>query len=343
MDKKAVGLKRARSRGSKAKGRVVALTGINGFVGSNLFQRLNADPAVSKIVAIDRQSSPVSSVKARYHKIDLTEPLADAHMAEILEEEAVDTVVHLAFLSGPSRNTAYAHELESVGTMYVLHACSAVKGVERLIVGSTTMVYGAHPKNPNYLSEEHPFRINPSYKFASDKVDAERQVARFMRKNPSKCVTILRPATILGPTIQYYMTQYFGRFFIMTLLGYDPLVQFVHEEDVIEAYKLTVDRESPGIFNIVGGGVLPLSTVVRLLGRLNVPVSHYAAYPLINSMWIAGLSEFPPGHLDYLRYLWVADGAKAEQELGFVPKNSTRDTILNFAGIERLRRVHLVQ
>lgn len=321
----------------------MALTGVSGFIGSNLVQRLNADETVAKIVTIDVQTPPVASVKVRHHKVDLTEPLADATVAEILEEEKADTFVHLAFFSSPMRNTSHAHEMESVGTMYVLHACSAVPRIERLIVGSTTMAYGAHPKNPNYLSEEHPLRANPSYRFVQDKVDVEKQVERFARKNPAKCVTILRPCTILGPTRRYFITRYFGRLFIMTLLGYDPLMQFVHEDDAIDVFRRVVDKPSPGIFNIVGKGVLPISTVVRLLGRINVPVSHLVAYSFVNSLWISGMAEAPAPHLDYLRYLWVADGAKAEEKLGFVPKYSTRDTILAFAGVERLRRVHLVQ
>ncbi|MBI2060572.1 MAG: NAD-dependent epimerase/dehydratase family protein [Nitrospirae bacterium] len=330
-------------RSRKHRNRVVAITGVNGFIGSNLFQRLNLDPSISRIVAIDVQPAPSTSVKARYHKVDLTEPLADAKLAEILEEERADTFVHLAFLGSPAHNTAYGHELESVGTMYVLHACSAVKGVEKLIVGGSTLAYGAHPKNPNYLTEEHPLQANPGYRFVSDKVDVERQVARFVRKNPSKCVTILRNCPILGPTIKYFITQYYRRLVIMTLLGYDPLMQFVHEEDVIEAFNRVVDIDAPGIYNIVGKGVLPLSTVIRLLGRVNFPVSHFAAYPLVNTLWISGMSDIPAQHLDYHRYLCVADGAKAEEKLSFVPKYSTKDAALAFAGVERLRRVHLVQ
>ena len=38
--------------------------------------------------------------------------------------------------------------------------------------------------------------------------------------------------------------------------GYDPLMQFLHEVDALSALKLAVLREAPGVFNIVGDGVL---------------------------------------------------------------------------------------
>lgn len=320
--------------------RVIALTGANGFIGSNLAHRIQVDPRY-KLVVLDIKKPDFLHKSTKFYKIDLTEPTVDATIADILKNEHVDTFVHLAFLTNPCRNSSFAHELEVIGTMQVLHACAEVK-VKKFILGSTTMVYGAQAMNPNFLTEDMPLCQNSNYNYVKDKVEAEQLVERFRRKNPDTIVTVLRPCWILGPTIQNYLTRYLYSPVIITLLGYDPLFQLVHEEDVIDAFRLAIEGDHPGIFNIVGRGVLPLSTLLKLAGKINLPLLHVIAYPLVDALWAAGLFGAPSGHLDFIRYIWVADGEKAEKELGFTPKYSTKETLNHFIGIQRLREIKLI-
>ena len=72
-----------------------------------------------RIVAIDLKPAPTGGEKTRSYEVDLTQPAAESRVAEILSAEHVDTVAHLAFLSSPTYATAWAHELESVGTLHV--------------------------------------------------------------------------------------------------------------------------------------------------------------------------------------------------------------------------------
>src|SRR5688572_21408528 len=104
------------------RGRVVALTGASSFLGKNLIGVLEEDPAVSRVVALDVEAPATQGMKTRLYEIDLTSPLSEERIAEILSAERVDTLVHLAFLSAPTHATAWAHELESVGTMHLLNA-----------------------------------------------------------------------------------------------------------------------------------------------------------------------------------------------------------------------------
>jgi UDP-glucose 4-epimerase len=92
----------------------------------------------------------------------------------------------------------------------------------------------------------------------------------------------------------------------------------------------------------VGEGVLPLSTVVKLSGRLDVPVPHPIARPMLNTLWVAHLVEAPSSFIDYLRFLCVADGEKARTEFGFVATYTTREALVDFASAQRLRDVHLL-
>jgi UDP-glucose 4-epimerase len=127
------------------------------------------------------------------------------------------------------------------------------------------------------------------------------------------------------------------------MMGFDPLLQCVHEVDAIAAFKLAIDRDVPGTFNIVGDGVLPLSTVIKLAGRIAVPIPHPIAEPIGAMAWVAQIAEAPPTFLKYLRFLCVADGQKAKTRMGFRPAYTTREALLDFTSAQRLRDVRLLQ
>jgi UDP-glucose 4-epimerase len=336
---------RVREGGSQpstgARLRSVAVTGASGFLGSNLIGMLEQDERVRRIVAIDLKPAPTGGEKTRSYEVDLTQPAAEARVAEILAAEHVDTVAHLAFLSSPTHATAWAHELESVGTMHVTVAARHAQ-VRKLVTWSLTWLYGARPNNPNFLTEKHPLRAPTSEPFFADKIDAEEQARKLAQRSPGTVVTILRTAPILGPTVNNALTRYLSRRVVPTMMGFDPLVQFLHEADAIAAVHLAVLRDTPGTFNIVGDGVLPLSTAIRLAGRVSVPVPHPIAESVTAVGWVAQLVEAPPSLLKYLRFLCVADGRKARDAMGFRPAYSTREAVLDFAGAQRLRDVKLL-
>jgi len=326
----------------KARGRVIAVTGAAAFLGRNLIGVLEEDPRVSRVIAIDVKTPDTSGPKTLMVPVDLTAPSSEERIGEILAAERVDTLVHLAFLSSPTHASAWAHEFESIGTMHVLNAARQVS-LRKLVLWSQTILYGAHPTNPNFLTEKHPLRADPEERYFNDKMAAERAVAAFAAKAKGTIVTVLRTAPILGPTVHNYVTRYLAQRGVLTLLGFDPLWQFVHEVDAIAAFKLAIDRDFPGTFNIVGDGVLPLSTVVRLAGRTSVPMLHSVAAPLTSALWAVQAAPAPPSFLRYLRYLCVADGKRAAEGMGFQPVYSTREALLDYISAQRLREARLLQ
>ncbi len=335
------GSSRAVTKTKKAR-RTVALTGADGFLGRNFIGLLEDDERIGRIVALDVTQPPTAGKKTRFYKVDLTQPTVDARLAEILAAEGVDTFLHLAFLSSPTYASAWAHELESVGTMHVLNACRE-RPVHKFVLWSQTLLYGAHPSNPNFLTESHPLRATRDSRYLADKIEAENVVQRFAAQMPQTVVTMLRMAPILGPTARNYLTRYLGRTLVPTLLGYDPLMQFLHEVDALTALKLATMRDAPGVFNIVADGVLPLSTVIKLAGRTNWPVIAPLARPAAKLLWAAQLSEAPASWLDYLRWICVADGEHAQNVLKFQPGFTTREAVLDYAGAQRLRDAKLLR
>ena len=69
------------------------------------------------------------------------------------------------------------------------------------------------------------------------------------------------------------------------LLGFDPMVQLVHALDVAEAIVLALAPGRRGIYNVVGPGEVPLSAVLRELGR----TPRWIPHPLAKSMLGCGV------------------------------------------------------
>jgi UDP-glucose 4-epimerase len=315
----------------KKQHRTVAITGVHGFLGSRLLRQLEEDRRYHRIIVLDVVPLNQASRKCQYYYVDLTEPGMDKTVADILRKEQVDTIVHVAFHSSPQRDERTSHELTVIGTMNVIKACRRVS-VRKLVVQSTTLVYGADHRNPSLMEEQTPLNGARSYGFIRDKVEVENMLRKLVRSAPEMIVTSLRLCPILSPHHSDYITGYLERSVVLTTMGYDPLVQFLHEEDAIVALKKAVDKDHPGAINIVGRGVMYLSTVMQLAKRTAVPVLSPLASPLVDAMWYLKISEAPGPHVDYLRFSCIASGERAEKEMGFVATHTTKQTLLDYLG-----------
>ena len=314
----------------------IALTGVNTFLGRSLLALLERSPRWRRIVAIDLKNADTAGAKTRFYKVDLTQPAVDAQLAEILQAEKVDTLVHGAFLGAPSHAAAWAHELESVGTMHVLGACEEHR-IRKLILRSHTLLYGARGDNPMYLTEEHPHRGNRQWPFIGAKLDAESQVAAFAERCPGAVVTVLRAAPTVGPTARNVVTDLLRWRVVPMVLGRDPLVQLVHELDVVAAFRIAIEEDHPGIFNVVAPGVLPFSSIIRLAGRVEVLLPDPLAYGVLQVLFASRIFKAPPDVLEYLRYPFVASGEKAQDLMGFHASYSTREALGDFVRALRYR------
>lgn len=319
--------------------RRLLLTGPRGSLGALLLSSFSKQK-LDRLVVVDLVKPKNLPKSAIFYKVDLTQPAVDEKLAKILEREAIDTVVHSAILWNPTRNRTYAHEVEVIGTINLLNAIHQQE-TPKLIVISSTIVYGAKPNNPNYLTEDHKLYEGHSNRYLRDKVELEHEIRRFRHRHPQTIVTVLRPCMVVGPMLRNFVTGVLSRPVIPTILGYDPLIQFLHELDFVRAVQTAVTRDFHGDFNLVGEGVLPMSYAIKLAGRINVPLLHSFAQPALSLLWHTELLDFPPDLLDFLRYLWVADGEKARKELGFKPKYTSKEAVESYSGQERLRRVKL--
>jgi len=304
----------------------VAVTGATGDLGSLLLPLLEEDPRVERILALDVVKPTRTLRKGTWRRMDLARHDADRELTRLLRENEVDVFFHLAFLFSPVESAAFAHELEVIGTLHVMAAVEAAK-VKRLVVPSLTAVYGARPGHPAFLTEKMGFRDAPSSRFVQDKVEVERQLDAFRGKHPDTQVIVLRFAPILGPSVDNPVTRLLSSKIVPTLLGFDPLWQGIHEEDAARALHLALESDANGTFNVVGQGVLPLSGMVHLAGGRVVPLPHPIARGAIRTLNAAGVLGVPMSLLDFIQYSWVADGQRAEEALGFVPRFHVREAV----------------
>jgi UDP-glucose 4-epimerase len=316
--------------------RSIAITGLRSFVGKRLVRRVReAEPDV-QLVGIDLQRPYGLDPAVRFHTLDLAEPTADGRLAELLQKEGVEAVLHAAFRRQPRADVEGDHEFETIGSLHLLHACAAA-GVRRLVVASSTMLYGAHPDNPNFLTEDHPLRGHPDAHNVANRIEVEQLVAAWRARHPEVEVTVLRPCWIMGPSYEDAVTRYFARSLVPTLLGYDPLLQFVHEEDCLRAFEIALLEGRPGVFNVVGRGVLPLTTLLRTAGKRPLPIPAPLLYRLGDYSSLAQTGDPPAGFYDYLRYLWVADGERGWAAFG-EPEYTTLEAWMSFVSSRRMRR-----
>jgi UDP-glucose 4-epimerase len=326
---------RARRTRRAAGGRVIAITGVHGSLARRLLRRLDDDSRVARLVLIDRTNVVAPLLKAAFYRLDLTEPNADGHIAEILHREGADALVHLAFTRQPLADPALAHELESVGTMHIVSAVAQAGGAGRplrqLLVVTTGLVYGARPDGPAIVSEADPLRGCPGYSFIEEKVEAERQLEAARSRLPVP-VTVLRPSLTLSPGDDSVFAAYLSRAVVPTIWGHDPLVQLVHEEDVVEACRIAIARRPNAAYNIAGTGPLPLGTLIRLAGCVELPLLGCAAPSALDALYRFGLCPLSGGHTPFLRYSLVLDGQHAMRDLGFRPRRSTAEVLEHFLG-----------
>ena len=293
---------------------------------------------VKKLLVFDIQPPLVDDPRVEYYELDITLPESREEMAGILKKEKVDIFLHAAFLWNPVRDRAWAHEVEAVGTEYAASACVEAR-VRKFILTSSTLLYGANPDNPLLLDESHPLNTRP-FPNLRDKSGAEETVARFAAKYQEMDVTILRSALTLGPSVDSYLARILSRPVVPMLLGYDPLVQLLHEDDFIQAYIRVIREDFPGVFNIVPTASLPLSMVLKIGGRRRLFLPNLVSRRLVQALYASDVSDFPPSYLSYLRFPVIADGSRAEKEMGFKPKYSTAQTADAFYDARDRRQVN---
>jgi UDP-glucose 4-epimerase len=161
----------------------------------------------------------------------------------------------------------------------------------------------------------------------ADLVELDIYAQSFVWRHPEIETVILRPVHIVGPTVRNAPSNYLRLQHPLTLMGFDPMVQLIHVDDVCRALALALQPGARGVYNVVGPGEVPLSAVLRELGRSPVPVPGFLLRRLVRQAFESRLIGFPPEELDHIQYLCAVDGSRAARDLGWAPTRTLRETI----------------
>ncbi len=309
--------------------RAVLVTGVSRDVGRRFARSLASQPGVGRVIGVDVVPPRGDIGGVSFVRADIRTPV----IAKVLAKEDIDTVVHMSVIATPG-STGGRHtmkELNVIGTMQLLAACQKAEQVKRLVVKSTTTMYGASSRDPAMFSEEMEARRGPGSGYAKDVAEIEGYVRGFARRRPDVNVSVLRCANVIGPHVSSPLTSYFRLPAIPTVLGFDARMQFLHEDDLFAVLRHAVAVDADGTFNVAGDGVMTISQAVRRLQKPSLPMPGFAVGRLGSLLRSARVADFSAEQMDFLTYGRGVDTTRMREILGFEPAYSTAEAFAAFA------------
>lgn len=305
----------------------VLITGVGGYIGSQLVQQLAQQCYVSGIDI--RENDSLSCV----HKVmDIRDPT----LADLLKQERISHVVHLAAVLEDSGDRQRDYDIDVNGTRNVLDACLAA-GVSHLTVSSSGAAYGYHADNPAWLDEQDALRGNPEFAYSDHKRLVEEMLADYRQHHPQLQQLVLRPGTVLGANTKNLITDLFSREKILAIRGSASPFVFIWDQDVINIIRQGVMESGAGIYNLAGDGALPIRHIADLLGKsvLNLPPRLLRlALQLGKAL---GVGRYGPQQMDFLRYRPVLSNRRLKEEFGYTPMKTSEQTFLFYLAHARTR------
>jgi UDP-glucose 4-epimerase len=305
------------------------ITGVSRYLGGKLAARLAADPSIDRVIGIDtvapRPADRALLARTEFVRADIRNPL----IAKVVSQAQVDTVVHTAALASPRAPRLTLQNIQVTGTMQLLAACQTSDTVSRVVVASTTAVYGSGAGDPAMFTEDMP-PSSHAEGYARSSIEVENYARGFQRRRPDIVVSLLRLANLMGPSVDTALTRYLSMPIVPTSLGFDPRLQLLHESDAVEVLLRAALDDHPGVVNVAADGVLTLAQAVRRAGRLRLPVPSPAVAAVGAVVRNSGVSEVSAERTSFLNFGRVVDTTKLRTQFGYEPRYSTEDALQSY-------------
>jgi len=296
----------------------VIITGIVGRLGRRLARRLHRE---HRVIGIDRRPFEGRPKDIEHHQIDIRRKKT----RDVFRSTPVAAVVHLGVMHDPRASASEHHTWNVAGFQKILEYVAQYQ-IPKLVLLSSSNVYGPRPDNPQFLTEDAPLLGGASFSEIRDLVEIDMLAQSFFWKRPETETVILRVVHILG-TVRNAPSNYLRLPVVPTLLGFDPMMQVIHEEDTVRALALALRPGIRGIFNVAGPPPAPLSRIVKTIGRPVVPIPHAIASTLLAPLWRLRVASFPAPELDHIRYVCMVDDQRARATLGYAPTKTLEETV----------------
>ena len=312
--------------------KVVLVTGACRFLGGYLTARLAQNPSINRIIAVDA-IAPSKDLQRRMGRAEFVRAdIRNPFIAKVIRNSDVDTVVHAAAASYAPRSGGRAtlKELNVMGAMQLFAACQKAPTVRRVVLKSTSEVYGSDAYDPVVHTEDSSSRRPLGEGFAHDSLDIEGYARGLGRRRPDISVTILRLANMIGPAMDTALARYLTGPLVPTVFGHDARLQLLHEQDALGALERATMAGRAGTFNIGAKGIIMMSQAIRRAGRIPLPVPAFGVRAADSLSKASMSSEVTREQIDYLSYGRVMETTRMRTELGFEPKWTTMEAFDDF-------------
>lgn len=288
----------------------VLVTGISGAMGRLV--ALGLLERDHEVLGIDRRPWPDAPRGVEVCRADTRKRPAE----DVFRQQRPDAVIHMATVThwGASREERYRINLG--GTRAVFDHCHKYGVKQAIFVGRHT-VYGAAPDSPLYHTEEDPPMAVSTFPDLADLVAADLYAGSALWRFPEIATSVLRIVYTLGPSGTGTLMHFLRGPNVPTVMGFDPLYQFMHEQDAAQAIVTAVEHQLRGIYNVAGPRPIPLSLLCKVTGRRALPIPDllYAA-----ALGHFGLPDLPAGAINHVKYPIVVKGDSFVEATGFTPE-----------------------
>jgi UDP-glucose 4-epimerase len=307
--------------------KVVLVTGACRFLGGYLTARLAQNPLINRVIAVDAIAPSKDMLRrmgrAEFVRADIRNPF----IGKVIRNGQVDTVVHAAAASYAPRSGGGAalKELNVMGAMQLFAACQKAPSVRRVVLKSTSEVYGSSAHDPVMFTEDSSSRRLFRQGFPKDSLDIEGYARGLGRRRTDVAVTILRLANMIGPAMDTTLSRYLAGPLVPTVIGQDARLQLLHEQDALGALERAAMAGRAGTFNVGASGIIMLSQAIRRAGRIPFPIPGVTLWALDSLRRANRYSEINREQLDYLSYGRVMDTTRMREDLGYQPRWTTAE------------------
>lgn len=289
---------------------LAVVTGVSGRLGQLLARRLHRQENV-RVIGIDRRAFVRKPADIEHLRIDIRRKACE----DLFRTHRVDVIYHLGLMHDPRKGSSEHHSWNILGTQQILQFAQRYD-VPKVVILSTADVYGPQSDNPAFISEDAPLMGAQRFAGMRDLIAVDMFAQSYFWKYPEIETVVLRPAHILGG-VKNAVSNYVRLPRVPVLMGFDPMIQVLHEEDAVSAILAAAKPGIRGVFNITGPEAAPLRKLLELTGKPLVELPHFLLPGVVNRMFQLRFADFPAAELDYIRYSSTVDGHRAQKVLRF--------------------------
>lgn len=298
--------------------KTVLVTGAAGSLAQRVISRLHGR---YHVVAVDFRRKVDTDAGIPSYKVEIHK----RGFEDIFREHRIDAVLHLGRIFAHESDRSRRYNANVLGTKKLLELARKY-GTSQVVIHSTYMVYGASPYNPALLDEDAPLKASEVTHDLVDSVEVESLATIHLWKHPELNITVLRPCNVLGPGVRNTLSLLLSRRLVPVLVGFAPMMQFLHVDDMAEALVLAFEKNRPGIYNVAPEDYVAYPVAVRECGCRGLPIPSIP--PALPRLWSRALNWnafFPPYMVNFFKYPVIIDGRLFRETFDWRPRRSLHE------------------